>query len=128
MTNTAIIEHIGRNARRDKLTPFSGPQCNEDRGNETLYNYNPDMRFKLGHTDMNVPSAEWNGQELAETNPVECSDMLEDNIQNVCDYADVFKNCSFRVCGKCKKTRILDSRATLKYPLGSYRYGGKWSE
>lgn len=32
---------------------------------------------------------------------------------------------SFRVCGKCLKTRILDDRASSKYPLGSYQCGDK---
>ena len=40
-------------------------------------------------------------------------------------YKDVFKQCSFRVCEMCKKTRVLDERARLKCLLGYYIYGGK---
>ena len=30
---------------------------------------------------------------------------------------------SFRVCKICQQTRVLDERATKKFPLGSYQYG-----
>ena len=39
--------------------------------------------------------------------------------------ADDLSTCSFRVCSKCAKTRLLDFRATKKFPLGSYSYVGK---
>ena len=37
---------------------------------------------------------------------------------------DAFIDSSFRVCKTCKKSRILDKRATNKFPLGTYDYGG----
>ena len=45
-TNEAIIKNVGREDWKNKLTPFSGPQCNEDRGKKVLYEYNPDLRLK----------------------------------------------------------------------------------
>ena len=56
--------------------------------------------------------------------PVQPCDITSQNSESD-NYEDVFKHCSFRVCEQCKKTRVLDERAALKYPLGYYFYGGK---
>ena len=37
-TNEAIIKHMGTEDWKNKLTPFSGPQCNEDRGKKYCTN------------------------------------------------------------------------------------------
>ena len=126
MTHDAIRHHLGQNNWRDKLIPFSGPQCHEDRGNNILYDYNPDMRLKnVDQKATRIPSNKAAKIEKATKPPVELPDIAEDNVQNNDTYEDIFKICSFRVCEKCKKTRILDNRAREKYPLGYYDYGGK---
>ena len=51
-TNEAIIKHLGRENWKNKLTPFSGPQCNEDRGKKVLYDYNPNLRLKVARDEI----------------------------------------------------------------------------
>ena len=41
-THLAITKNLEQHNWRDKLIPFSGPQCHEDRGNKAIY-YNPNM-------------------------------------------------------------------------------------
>ena len=108
---------------KDKLVPFSGPH-HEDRGKKLLYEYNPDMRFKDGRdTKSNpIPLAK-SCPKNNDSNPhVDPCDTVEDNTESL---ESVFCKSSFRVCEQCHKTRILDFRASDKYPLGSYRYGQK---
>ena len=122
-THEAIIKNLGQENWKNKLTPFSGPQCNEDRGKKVLYEYNPDLRLKVV-TDKKISCAliESSNNERAGSNA------LIDNLSNLPVSNDnliaVFNEAAFRVCNKCSKTRILDFRACRKFPLGSYRYGG----
>ena len=46
MTQDVISRNLARENWQNKLIPFSGPQCHEDRGND-LYKYNPDIRMNL---------------------------------------------------------------------------------
>ena len=47
MTHEAITNHLEQEKWKDKLTPFSGPQCHEDRGNKIKSDYNPNLNKKI---------------------------------------------------------------------------------
>ena len=47
MTHTAITPNFEQNKWGDKIEPYSGPQCHEDRDKKHLYEHNPDMRKKV---------------------------------------------------------------------------------
>jgi len=47
MTHEAITKNLEQDNWKDKLEPFSGPQCNEDRGNKNRCEYNPNLNKKL---------------------------------------------------------------------------------
>ena len=56
MTHNAIAKNEKQNKIAEKLIPYSGPQCNEDRGKQNLLHYNPDFRFKRIIPDITVPN------------------------------------------------------------------------
>ena len=47
MTHEAITKNLLQDNWKDKLEPYSGPQCNEDRGNKNKCDYNPNLNKKL---------------------------------------------------------------------------------
>ena len=123
-THEAIVNHLERDNWKNKLTPFSGPQCNEDRGKKSLYEYNPDMRLKVPRNDIALPTSIDTSNNEIETRidaPVVKSNSTSENH----DIKTIFDKAAARVCEKCYKTRILDFRAAEKFPLGSYKYGGQ---
>ena len=44
LTHEALTLHVGRYTIEDKLTPYSGPQCYEDRDNKARMEYESDFR------------------------------------------------------------------------------------
>ena len=58
MTHEAILHHKKRDKITQKLVPYSGPQCNEDRGNKARVPYNSDLRRRITAPDMHTPSTE----------------------------------------------------------------------
>ena len=121
MTHEAITKHLQQENWKDKLELFSGPQCNEDRGNKNKCDYNPNLHKKL---DKEQPSK--NVPNIISQKPkpsINCPKEIvgdPDSVQGVIE--NDFRDSYFRVCRKCSKTRILDIRAANKFPLGSYYY------
>ena len=138
-THDALIHNLVRGDIEEKLLTCSRPQCHEDRDKQHLMNYNPDFRRKapIMQTEAVPKNANTNSNrsqpqpilsEPLPTNqtghasqPTTTADQSADST----DIHTVFSNCSFRVCKKCKRTRVLDERATKKFPLGTYEYGPK---
>ena len=106
---------------KDRLEPFSGPQCNEDRGNKNKCEYNPNLTNKLDKEQSSK-----NVEGIISQNPkpsIDCPKEIvcdPDRVQGILE--NDFRGSYFRVCQKCSKTRILDIRAVNKFPLGSYYY------
>ena len=121
MTHQAISKNLQQENWKDKLEPFSGPQCNEDRGNKNKCDYNPNLNKKLDKEQSSK-----NDQDIMSRDPkpsIDCPKEIvdePDNVQGILE--NNFRDSYFRVCQKCSKTRILDIRAVNKFPLGSYYY------
>ena len=121
MTHEAIRKNLQQGNWKDRLEPFIGPQCNEDRGNKNKYDYNPNLNKKLDKEQWSK-----NDQGIMSRNPKPSNDCPKeivdepDNVQGILE--NNFRDSYFRVCRKCSKTRILDIRAVNKFPLGSYYY------
>ena len=115
-THESLQHDHSRDQIEQRLIPFSGPQCNEDRGKDELLNYNVDFRQKLKTV---VPSpltpdkAPTSGP--LPTPPIQLSQPLKPDDEKLA-------TCNFRVCSRCNKTRVLDERASKCFPLGSYTY------
>ena len=125
MTNEAISKNLGQDNWKDKLTPFSGPQCHEDRGKD-LYEYNPDIRMSLENLKTTKSVTERNvGSRPTNKDPPGVTSVNGNMSANNEFLVHEFINSSLRVCRKCFKTRVLDKRARYKYPLGYFVYGGK---
>ena len=121
MTHEAITKNLQQDNWKDKLEPFSGPQCKEDRENKKKCDYNPNLSKKLDKEQplKNVQSIISQNPKRSISCPIEI-DYDPDSIQGILE--NDFQGSYFRVCQKCRKTRILDIRAVNKFPLGSYYY------
>lgn len=83
MTHDAIRHHLGRENWRDRLMPFSGPQCHEDRGKKELYEYNPDMRLKsLDQNPIHAMPNNLGQVERETTTPLIPTNVVEDNAES----------------------------------------------
>lgn len=121
LTHEALNHDLTRNRTEERLVPYKGPQCHEDRGNKTLMEYNVLYRRKSGTgaepikstSTANTPEVRDPGTSTSSQSPSEAGKEPEENWYN---------SCNFRVCTRCNKTRILDKRASKCFPLGSYYY------
>ena len=83
------------------------------------------MRLKVPRNSIALPTSIDTSNNEIETRidaPVVQSNSTSENH----DIKTIFDKAAARVCEKCYKTRILDFRAAEKFPLGSYKYGGKY--
>ena len=124
LTHEALQQNMVQNKIEQKLVPYSGPQCHEDRVNNKRMHYNVDFRFTHG-TGIKLPNQP-NIADTVETTTqapsIETHIALSDSLPtNLKQYAE----CNFRVCSQCHKTRLLDERASKCFPLGSYVYAKK---
>ena len=125
MTQDVISRNLARENWQNKLTPFSGPQCHEDRGKD-LYEYNPDIRMSLENLKTTKSVTERNvGSRPTNKDPPGVTSVNGNMTANNEFLVHEFINSSLRICRKCFKTRVLDKRARYKYPLGYFVYGGK---
>ena len=106
----------------EKLEPYKGPQCHEDRWIEQRMTYNPNFRTATSISNANIQVASENINTNDQSNQGQPDNTITINLQKE---KSNFPNCSFRVCGICRKLRVLDERARLKFPLGSYLYAGR---
>ena len=139
MTHDKLSHDLGQNKIEQRLIPYSGPQCHEDRDQEARMEYTdlirkqPSIKKEAVSKDSNrksnrppVPptvsepqptNAAPDASQPATTDPAQETDKAKRKFAE--------DKWSFRVCKSCKKTRVLDERATKKFPLGSYEYCGK---
>ena len=47
MTNEALLQHFSRDTIAQRLTPYAGPQCNEDREYKERLHYNVNFSKEL---------------------------------------------------------------------------------
>ena len=98
-THEAISKNLVQNTWKDKLEPFSGPQCNEDRGNKNECEYNPNINKKL---DKEQSSKNFQGIISQKPKPlIDCPKEIvdePDNVQGILE--NNFRDSYFRVCHK----------------------------
>ena len=132
-THDALRHNLGQGMIEERLLPYSGPQCHEDRDKQHLMNYNPDFRRKApivqteavptnGNANSNRPQPQPIPSQPLPTNHAGHASQPTTADQSA-DIHTIFSNCSLRVCKRCKRTRVLDERATTKFPLSTYEYG-----
>ena len=123
-THDALNHDLAKNQIEQRLKPYSGPQCHEDRENETRRNYNVSFRSKVTSGAV-VPNPKATTDETMTTDlsPSKTSEL--DSSQESQSELGKFKDCHFRVCSRCEKTRLFDKRASKCFPLGSYFYANR---
>ena len=119
MTHEALNINRVQNKIEQRLKPYAGPQCHEDRGKVNLLNYDVDFRVKI-RNDQEIPNQK--SQVVSQTLSVPSQNTL---LQTIQPNNNNFVKCNFRVCFSCKKTRLLDERASKCFPLGTYNYSNK---
>ena len=123
MTHQAIHNHLSRNKIEHRLKPYAGPQCNEDRGKENLLHYDVDFRIKIRMVEESAELATASVPEiLSQPSSIHTQGVITQPIQPQDKH---FSTCNFRVCSRCKKTRLIDERASKCFPLGTYKYANK---
>ena len=95
------ISQRSRNTTKEQIIPYAGPQCGEDRFDNSRLTY--DIASTRDTSEREAPRSK---------------NMVMKEKIDTCNF-------NIRNCDECGKQRVLGERASTKYPLGYYEYNGK---